>query len=110
MFRADKCTISRELEEIIEGEIIYGDDVIIAVDIPCHLSVKAISPVNQSQSTATVLLDYVLFTQTSLGVTIKPNDKVTVLTAQGQEYKLRAGESHKYGLTTQTHCEVDKVV
>lgn len=110
MFRNDRCTILREQEEIVEGEIIYGDDEIIAENIPCHLSVKSISPVNQSQSTATVLLDYVLFIETKLGVTIKSNDKITVITAQGQEYKLRAGESHKYGLTTQTHCEVDKVV
>jgi hypothetical protein len=42
-------------------------------------------------------------------VTIQANDKIAVTTAQGQEYALRAGESHKYGLTTQTHCEVLKV-
>ena len=110
MFRDDKCTIEREKKEAIEGEVIYGDDEIIAVDVPCHLSVKTISPVNQSQSTATVLLDYVLYIDTKLGLTIQANDKITVMTAQGQIYKLRAGESHKYGLTTQTHCEVVKVV
>ena len=110
MFRNDRCTISRENEEIIENEVVYGEDIIIAENIPCHLSVKTISPVNQSQSTATVLLDYVLFIETRLGITIQSNDKITVITAQGQEYKLRAGESHKYGLTTQTHCEVVKVV
>ena len=109
MFRRDKCTISRETKEIVENEVIYGDDELIAVDLPCHLSVKAISPVNQSQSTATVLLDYVLYIDTIHGVTIQANDKIAVTTAQGQEYVLRAGESHKYGLTTQTHCEVLQV-
>lgn len=110
MFRKDKCTISRETEEIIENEVIFGDVVTIAVDVPCHLSVKSISPVNQSQSTATVLLDYTLYIDTKLGITIQSNDKISVITAQGQKYNLRAGESHKYGLSTQTHCEVDKVV
>lgn len=110
MFRDDKCTISRESKEVVEGEIIYGEDEIIAVDVPCHLSVESISPVNQSQSTATVLLDYVLFIDTKYGVTIEANDEIHVTTAQGQQYQLRAGESHKYRLTTQTHCEVIKVV
>lgn len=110
MFRNDRCTISREKEDKVEGEIIYGEDEIVGVDIPCHLSVKSISPVNQSQSTATVMLDYVLYIDTCLGVTILPNDQINVTTAQGQKYELRAGESHKYNLTTQTHCEVVKVV
>lgn len=109
MFRNDMCTISREIKEIVEGEVIYGEDEIVAVDLPCHLSVKSISPVSQSQSTGTVLLDYVLYIDTKHGVTIQANDKISVTTAQGQYYELRAGESHKYRLTTQTHCEVTKV-
>lgn len=109
MFRLDRCSVEREKKEIIEGEIIFGEDEIIAVDIPCHLSVESISPANQTQSTATVLLDYVLYIDTKHGVTIQPNDKIKVTTAQGQYYELRAGESHKYRLTTQTHCEVVKV-
>lgn len=109
MFRNDRCTISRESKEVIEGEIIYGEDEIVAVDLPCHLSVESISPVNQTQSTATVLLDYVLYIDTKHGVTIEANDTISVTTAQGQYYELRAGESHKYKLTTQTHCEVVKV-
>lgn len=110
MFRDDRCTIERPVEIEIEGETIGYENEIIAVDIPCHLSVKAISPVNQTQSTATVLLDYVLYIDTKHGVTIQSNDKISVLTVQGQQYELRAGESHKYRLTTQTHCEVVKVV
>lgn len=108
MFRDDRCTISREIKEVIEGEIIYGEDEIIAIDIPCHLSVESISPANQTQSTATVLLDYVLYIDTKHDVTIEANDTISVTTAQGQYYELRAGESHKYKLTTQTHCEVTK--
>ena len=110
MFRNDICTIERPVEIEEEGETIGWTDELVAVDVPCHLSVKTISPVNQTQSTATVLLDYVLFLDTKHGVTIQANDKISVTTAQGQYYELRAGESHKYRLTTQTHCEVVKVV
>ena len=109
MFRNDICTIERPVEIEEEGETIGWTDELVAVDVPCHLSVKTISPVNQTQSTATVLLDYVLFLDTKHGVTIQANDKISVTTAQGQYYELRAGESHKYRLTTQTHCEVVKV-
>lgn len=110
MFRNDICSIERPVEIKEEGEPIGWQDDIIAVDLPCHLSVESISPVNQTQSTATVLLDYVLYIDTKHGVTIQANDKIRVTTAQGQKYELRAGESHKYRLTTQTHCEVIKVV
>ena len=109
MFRNDRCTIKRPTKTNINGEVIYLPETVIYENVPCHLSVKALSPVNQSQSTATVMLDYVLFIDTKLGITINKNDIVEVTTAQGDSYKLRAGESHKYPLTTQTHCETDKV-
>lgn len=110
MFREDKCSIERPIKVEVEGEIIGYENEIDAVDVPCHLSVKAISPVNQTDSVATVIYDYTLFIDTNLGITIKPNDLIKVVTGQGQAYELRAGESHKYRLTTQTHCEVVKVV
>lgn len=110
MFRDDRCSIERPVEVVEEGETIGWQDYIIAVDVPCHLSVLSKSAVVQTQSTATVLLDYVLYIDTKHGVTIQSNDKITVTTAEGQYYELRAGESHKYRLTTQTHCEVTKVV
>ena len=109
MFREDVCTIKRAYIENIQGEEVYGDPVIVYDNVPCHLSVQSISPVNQTQSTATVLLDYTLFVDTNLGVTINPNDYIYITTSQGQKYELRAGESHKYRLTTQTHCEKVKV-
>lgn len=110
MFRDDICSIERPVEIKEEGETIGWQDDIIAVDIPCHLSVISKSATVQTQSTATVLLDYVLFIDTIYGVTIQENDKIRVTTLQGQYYELIAGESHKYKLTTQTHCEVTKVV
>ena len=110
MFRDDKCTITRPIAIEEQGETIGYDEKIIAVDVPCHLSVKSINPVNQTHSTATVLLDYTLYFDTNLNITIESNDKIIVTTAQGQVYELSAGESHKYKLTTQTHCEVEKVV
>lgn len=105
MFRNDICTIKRQLKSVVEGETLWGDYKTIAADIPCHLSVKAISALNQSQSTATVMYDFTLFYDTSLGIDLQPNDVVFVKTSQGQEYKLIAGESHQYYLTTQIHCE-----
>lgn len=110
MFRDDRCYIERPVQIKEEGETIDYQDELIAVDLPCHLSVLSKSAVVQTQSTATVLLDYVLYIDTKYGITIQSNDKITVTTAQGQKYQLRAGESHKYRLTTQTHCEVTKVV
>ena len=110
MFRQDKCTIKRPKKTKVNGEVIYGTPEIIYSNIPCHLSVKSLSAVNQSDSTGTVLLDYVLFIDTNLGVTINKNDIIEVTTGTGEQvYKLRAGESKKYPLTTQTHCEIDKV-
>lgn len=111
MFRSDKFTLKRPVAIVVEGETIWSDTPeLIAENISCHLSVKAISPLNQSQSTATVLYDYVLFYDTALNLTINANDIIEVTTAQGQSYRLRAGESHKYPITTQTHCEDDSVV
>lgn len=110
MFRDDRCKIERMVDVVIEGEVIDHIPETVATDIPCHLSVESISPVNQTQSTATILLDYVLYTDTKLGLDIKGNDKIYVTTAQGQKYELKAGESHRYKMTTQTHCEVIDVV
>lgn len=110
MFRLDRCTIKRPKKTKINGEIIYGTPETIYSDIPCHLSVKSLSAVNQSDSTGTVLLDYVLFIDTNLGVTINKNDIIEVITGTGEQvYNLKAGESKKYPMTTQTHCEIDKV-
>ena len=110
MFRDDKCTIKRPNKTKTYGEVIYGTPTAIYTNIPCHLSVKALSPVNQSQSTATVLLDYVLFIDTAQNVTINKNDIIEVTQGvSGQTITLRAGESQKYPMTIQTHCEVNKV-
>lgn len=109
MFRLDKCTIKRPTKTKVNGEVIYEPATVIYSDVPCHLSVKALSPLNQSDSTATVLMDYVLFIDTNQHVTINKNDIIEVTTQFGEEIELRAGESHKYPLTIQTHCEENKV-
>lgn len=110
MFRYDKCTIKRPNTSKVKNEIIYGTPTVVASNVPCHLSVKALSPVNQSDSTATVLLDYVLFTDANSGWEIKKNDIIEVTQGvSGNTIELRAGESQKYALTTQTHCEKNKV-
>lgn len=109
LFRLDRCTIKRPTKTKINGEVIYEPATVIYSNIPCHLSVKALSPLNQSDSTATVLLDYVLFIDINQNVTIQKNDIVEVTTQYGETIELRAGESHKYPLTIQTHCEKNKV-
>ncbi|MBS4760954.1 MAG: hypothetical protein KHX03_09685 [Clostridium sp.] len=105
MFRDDVCTIKRPAKTVVEGETIWGEPEAVYENIPCHLSVKSLSRVEQSSSTATVLLDYTLFIDLKTGVTINKNDIVEVTTGRGEKYFLRAGESHKYPLTIQTHCE-----
>lgn len=110
MFRHDKCTIKRPSTTKAKSEVIYGTPSTIYTDIPCHLSVKALSPIEQSQSTATVFLDYVLFIDISQNVTINKNDIIEVTQGvSGQTIELRAGESQKYPLTIQTHCQKNKV-
>ena len=109
MFRDDRCTIKKPNKTKVKGEIIYGTPIITYADVPCHLSVRSLSALVQSDSTATVDLDYVLFIDTDLGITIDKNDIIEVTTGRGDTYKLRAGESHKYPYTIQTHCEVIKV-
>ena len=109
LFRLDICTVKRPNKTKVNGEVIYGTPTTIYTNIPCHLSVKTLSPINQSQSTATVLLDYVLFIDTKHNVTINKNDIIEVTTQFGQTIELRAGESQKYPLTIQTHCEKNKV-
>lgn len=110
MFRNDRCTIKRPHKETINGEVIYTPETVIYSNVPCHLSRNTLSPVNQSDSTARVLLDYVLFIDTKLNVTIEKNDVIEVTQGvSGQTIVLRAGESHKYPLTIQTHCEKNKV-
>lgn len=108
MFRNDICTIKRQHAEKVNGESVWVTDKVYE-NIPCHLSVKALSALDQTQSVAKVLLDYVLFIDLKEGVTINKNDIIEVTTGRGDKYELRAGESHKYPLTIQTHCEDNKI-
>ena len=109
MFRQDLCTIKRPKKTKTNGEVIYGTPEIVYTNIPCHLSVKALSPLVQSASTGKVLLDYVLFIDRTSNVTIETNDIIEVTTEYGKKITLRAGESQKYPMTIQTHCEKNKV-
>lgn len=110
MFRHDLCTIKRPKKIKYKGETTYGTPEVIYVAVPCHLSVRSLSPIMQSESTATVLLDYVLFIDTCENVTIEKNDIIEVTQGvSGKTIELRAGESQKYPFTIQTHCEKNKV-
>ena len=105
MFRNDLATIKRPTKTKIKNQTVYNEPMVIYENIPCHLSIKSLSAVNQSQSTATVAYSFELFVDTSLNIIIEPNDIVEIVTSQGEEYKLKAGQSHKYNLTTQTTLE-----
>lgn len=110
MFRNDLFTAKRPKAIKYQNETIFGEPEIFVENMPCHLSVKALSPVNQSQSNATVLYDFTLFYDTASGIILEANDTIDVTTAGGQHYELRAGESHIYPLTVQTHCEDVRIV
>lgn len=109
MFRNDLATIKRPNKTKIRNEIVF-EPIEVYKDIPCHLSIKTLNSVNQSQSTATILHSFELFIDTSLNITILPNDIVSVVTQNGETYELRAGQSHKYNLTTQTTLEEMNIV
>lgn len=108
--KRDKCTIKRPSKTIIEGETIWGEPEIIAENLSCLLTVKSINAVDQSQSTASVLYTFLLFTDTKDSITINPNDTIEVTTYTGQFYKLKAGHSMIYPTTTQTTCEEKNVI
>ena len=110
MFKDAKCTIKRPAKTVVEGEVIWGEPEVVYKDAPCHLSVRAANPVEQSVSTASVKYVFKLFTDTDAGFDIRPNDVVEVTTAQGQAFSLKAGESIRYKVTTQTVCEDVKIV
>lgn len=110
MFRDDICTIKRPAKTVVEGETIWSEPAPIYTNVPCHLSVKALDPVIQSMSTASLKYDFKLFIDTASGIDIRPNDIVEVKTAQGQVFSLKACESFRYKLSVQTLCEERKIV
>ena len=110
MFRNDLATIKRPTKIKIKNQTVYNEPMVIYENIPCHLSIQALSAVNQSQSTAVVTHSFKLFVDTSLNITIEPNDIVEITTSYGEKYELRAGQSHKYNLTTQTTLEETDIV
>lgn len=110
VFRDSICIIKRPAKTVVEGETIWTEPEVVYADVPCHLSVKSVNPVEQSESTADIKYSFKLFTDASAGVDIKANDIVEVTTAQGQVFSLKAGESIRYKMTTQTSCEDVKIV
>lgn len=108
--KRDKCTIKRPNKVVIEGETVWGEPVVIAENLPCLLTAKGINAVNQTQSTASIMYTFLLFTDTKDGTTINPNDTIEVTTYTGQFYKLKAGHSMVYPTTTQTTCEEKDVI
>ncbi len=108
MFRNSRCTIERPTTEKVDGEIFWNNKTV-AKDIPCHFSVRVLSAVDQTDSVAKIYYDFTLFTDNTSGVEILPND-IIYATRNGKTYKLKAGVSIPYTLTTQTRCEVLDIV
>lgn len=108
MFRDDICKISRAKKEKINGEVVHLEPTLIYEGVMCNLSKNKLTTVNQSQSTASVDYEFTLFTDCD--VHIEPNDIIEVTTAEGQQFKLRVGQSKRYLLSTQTNCKDIKIV
>ena len=109
IFHNDRCTITREVSSNPSGELIWTIETV-AEDIPCHLAVNNFSATDQTQSVAKVLQNYRLHIATSLNVDIQTNDKVEIVTGQGQNLCLYAGEVHKYPVTVQVTLERENIV
>lgn len=108
MFRNDICKVSRPAKEKVNGEVVYLTPSVVYDNIMCNLSKNKLTAVNQSQSIATLDYNFVLFTDCNIN--IQPNDIIEVTTREGQQFKLRAGQSKRYLLSTQTLCkEIDIV-
>ena len=108
MLRDDICKINRAKKEKINGEVVYLEPSVIYDNVMCNLSKNKLTAVNQSQSTASVDYNFTLFTDCNIH--IEPNDIIEVTTAQGQFFKLRAGQSKRYLLSTQTNCKDIQIV
>lgn len=109
MFRYDKLSVQRENYSLISGERVYLTPEIIAENIPCHLSVNLNNP-TKINGAPYLISEFKLFLNSDLKINIKENDKLTVMTEQGQRYELYAGEIKIYNKTTQIKCKKEKII
>lgn len=109
MLRADKLTVKRLIETKLNGEWSSVEEVVYS-NIPCHLAVRSLDDVQQTQSRGVTPLDFKLFLDTAQKVKLQLNDIAEVKTSQGQAYTLWVGEGFIYPLTSQYQLKRDKIV
>lgn len=109
MFKKDKLTIKRENYSLINGEAVYLEPIIIAQNVPCHLSVT-INNTAKLNGAPYIAADFTLFINSNLKINVKENDILFITTEKFQEYKLYAGEIKIYNLTTQIKCRQEKII
>ena len=109
MFRGDKLTVKRENYTIVNGEVVYLEPVIIAMDVPCHLSIS-LNNSAKLNGAPYIASDFTLFLNSNLKVNVKENDILLITSDKFQEYKLYAGEVKIYNLTTQIKCRQEKII
>ena len=109
MFRNDRATIKRLVETKTAGEWSSVPTCIYS-NIPCHLAVRTLNDVAQSDSIGEIVLDFQLFVDTIKKYDLQINDIAEVTTAQGQKFTLYVGEGFIYPLTSQYQLKRDKIV
>ena len=109
MFRSDKLTVKRENYNIVEGEAIHLEPVLVAKDVPCHLSIS-LNNTCKINGAPYIAADFTIFLNSNLKINIKENDILFVTSDKYQEYKLYAGEVKIYNLTTQIKCRQEKII
>ncbi len=107
--RKDKLTATRETYQCVSGEVHYLEPIIVAQNIPCHLS-SGLENVVYLDKTPYIISNYTLFLDYDQNIQIKENDTLYVQTQRGENYKLRAGEIKKYNLTIQIKCTQKKIL
>lgn len=108
MFRSDRVTIKRDVYELVQGEVVHEDQLLVAEDVPCHLSV-ILNNTFDIKGAPCIVSDFTLFVNSNVK-NIKENDVLSIETKSGQTYKLYAGEIKIYNLTTQIKCRQEKII
>ncbi len=109
MFKDDRLTVKREHYELIEGEAIYSNPVVVFEDIPCHLSVS-LNNTTKINSAPFLESEYTLFLDYDPNININKNDILLVKTSKNEHYKLFAGDIKAYNHSIQIKCKQQKII
>ena len=108
MFRDDLMTLKREIYHLQEGLALYDNEILIAKNVPCHLSTTLNNTVKRD-NVPYLNADFTLFLNSDNDIEIKQNDILYITTSKNQTYRLYAGEVKKYNLSVQVKCRQEKI-